>query len=230
LPAGVARTAAPGVESASVARTPAGASPAAAPLGLARTAAPEPAAAPRAAGIARSTAPGGRIARAAARAAGATAPAAAVARATAADEVPRPHLQLVASEPAPAPTPPPAPAAARQIARATAESLAEATGGAIELGAGGMQSVTFPAPGNAGSASLPYIPPFSTEPVTVARAETDAPAASTPSTPSTPVDHPPAEGGGSLDLDKVYDEFLDRFKRDLLIEREQSGHLLIDNP
>jgi hypothetical protein len=66
--------------------------------------------------------------------------------------------------------------------------------------------------------------------VTVARAETDAPAASTPATPSTPVDHPPAEGGGNLDLDKVYDEFLDRFKRDLLIEREQSGHLLIDNP
>ena len=28
----------------------------------------------------------------------------------------------------------------------------------------------------------------------------------------------------------TYDEFLDRFKRDLLIEREQSGHLLIDNP
>ena len=140
------------------------------------------------------------------------------------DEAPRPHLALVASEPAPAPAPAP-----RQIARATAETLAEATGGAIEQ-AGGMQSVTFPAPGSAGVPSLPIIPPFSTEPVTVARAETDAPATQTAATPSTGVEHPPAEGSDKLDLDKVYDEFLDRFKRDLLIEREQSGHLLIDNP
>ena len=88
----------------------------------------------------------------------------------------------------------------------------------------------FPAPGGSASGTLPVIPPFSTEPVTVARAETaEAPAPST-ATASTPVEHPAAEGGGQLDLDKVYDEFLDRFKRDLLIEREQSGHLLIDNP
>jgi hypothetical protein len=28
----------------------------------------------------------------------------------------------------------------------------------------------------------------------------------------------------------MYEYFLERFKRDLLIEREQLGHLIIDNP
>ena len=108
----------------------------------------------------------------------------------------------------------------------TAERLAEASGGAVEDSGRGMQSVTFPSPGG----GLPYIPPFSTQPVTVARAETDAPATPSAPTQSTGVEHPAGDGGEKLDLDKIYDEFLDRFKRDLLIEREQSGHLLIDNP
>ena len=30
--------------------------------------------------------------------------------------------------------------------------------------------------------------------------------------------------------EELYDYFLDRFKRDLLAEREQMGHLIIDNP
>jgi hypothetical protein len=33
-----------------------------------------------------------------------------------------------------------------------------------------------------------------------------------------------------MDPDAMYEYFLDRFKRDLLVEREQSGHLIIDNP
>jgi hypothetical protein len=33
-----------------------------------------------------------------------------------------------------------------------------------------------------------------------------------------------------MDLEAAYEYFLDRFKRDLIVEREQSGHLLIDNP
>jgi hypothetical protein len=60
----------------------------------------------------------------------------------------------------------------------------------------------------------------------------DAPAPSAngaAQTPTTPLEHPPGEAKG-VDVDALYDEFLERFKRDLLIEREQSGHLLIDNP
>jgi hypothetical protein len=43
---------------------------------------------------------------------------------------------------------------------------------------------------------------------------------------------PPAasEEKPEMDLEAAYEYFLDRFKRDLIVEREQSGHLLIDNP
>ena len=44
----------------------------------------------------------------------------------------------------------------------------------------------------------------------------------------------PPRGGGEkgeqMDPETLYEYFLDRFKRDLLIEREQLGHLIIDNP
>ena len=33
-----------------------------------------------------------------------------------------------------------------------------------------------------------------------------------------------------MDPETMYEYFLDRFKRDLLVEREQLGHLIIDNP
>ena len=33
-----------------------------------------------------------------------------------------------------------------------------------------------------------------------------------------------------MDPETLYEYFLDRFKRDLLVEREQLGHLIIDNP
>jgi hypothetical protein len=42
----------------------------------------------------------------------------------------------------------------------------------------------------------------------------------------------PASQGDAKPVDKeeLYEYFLDRFKRDLLVEREQLGHLIIDNP
>jgi hypothetical protein len=125
----------------------------------------------------------------------------------------RPHLTLVSQ----------APAAPRQAARASAERLAEVTGGRIEQGEGGLQSVSFPAPG------VPGVPAFSTAPVTVSRELSDG-GGGAPATPSTPVEHPPSDDPKGVDVDALYDEFLERFKRDLLVEREQLGHLLIDNP
>jgi hypothetical protein len=73
------------------------------------------------------------------------------------------------------------------------------------------------------------MPAFSTAPVTVSRVVEEAPpetnayasAIDHPASPAAPVD---------VDVDALYDEFLERFKRDLLVEREQLGHLLIDNP
>ena len=53
-----------------------------------------------------------------------------------------------------------------------------------------------------------------------------------PPTPSPPAAEAAAveQAGHALDLEAAYEYFLDRFKRDLLIEREQLGHLIIDNP
>jgi hypothetical protein len=69
--------------------------------------------------------------------------------------------------------------------------------------------------------------PASPEPDGDAPAELQGNGAAPPA--SAPVDHPSA-GAAPVDVDALYDEFLERFKRDLLVEREQSGHLLIDNP
>jgi hypothetical protein len=127
----------------------------------------------------------------------------------------RPHLQLVRTESAPAqPT----------ISRA-AERLAGATGGNIEQGEGGLSTVHFPPPGG-GEVSLTH------QPYTISRELTDtAPAPSTPAQQPAPTEHPPSEGENQqMDPETMYEYFLERFKRDLLIEREQLGHLIIDNP
>jgi hypothetical protein len=54
---------------------------------------------------------------------------------------------------------------------------------------------------------------------------------STPAEQHTPSDHPQSgDKAEQMDPETMYEYFLDRFKRDLLIEREQLGHLIIDNP
>src|SRR5205085_1796133 len=138
----------------------------------------------------------------------------AAATAVADEPSPRPHLTLV-TPPAPEPAP-------RQLARSSAERLADATGGEVLGGEGGLRSVSFPAPGQAG------LPELSTAPITVSRDFTDAPAQqSQPAAHSDAAQHPADGAHKGVDMDAVYDEFIERFKRDLLIEREQLGHLLI---
>ena len=76
--------------------------------------------------------------------------------------------------------------------------------------------------------------PFSQQPYTISRELTEGGTATAPSS-SSDSSVPPADSGAS-DEDKaaereaLYEYFLDRFKRDLLVEREQSGYLIIDNP
>ena len=54
--------------------------------------------------------------------------------------------------------------------------------------------------------------------------------------PSAPPQRIPGGSAGehgeqpAMDPEELYEYFLDRFKRDLLVEREQLGHLIIDNP
>jgi hypothetical protein len=75
------------------------------------------------------------------------------------------------------------------------------------------------------------VPSLSTQqPYTISRDLSEpAPQPSAPQQ-STPVEQPAAAAGAAMDPEALYDYFLDRFKRDLLVEREQLGHLIIDNP
>ncbi len=108
------------------------------------------------------------------------------------------------------------------MARSAAERLAAQTGGTIEQGEGGLRTVHFPPP---------EIPGLSTQqPYTISRELSDAPAQQSAPSESTGVEHPSEAGGPAMDPETLYEYFLDRFKRDLLIEREQLGHLIIDNP
>ncbi|HWK29972.1 MAG TPA: hypothetical protein VNS09_25610 [Solirubrobacter sp.] len=136
-----------------------------------------------------------------------------VARPAAEARPPR-HLQLVK------------PNVARAAAAGAAERLADATGGAVEQGEGGLSTVHFPPP-----ATTP-------QPYTISRELTDEhvqPANPAPATAPTPpasanANATPNPNQPALDKEALYEYFLDRFKRDLLVEREQLGHLIIDNP
>ena len=101
------------------------------------------------------------------------------------------------------------------------ERLATQTGGTIEQGEGGLRTVHFPPPADAGLSTQ--------QPYTVSRELSDAPVQSSPQQESSDLS---ASGSGApqMDPEALYEYFLDRFKRDLLIEREQLGHLIIDNP
>ena len=184
-----------------VARTPA---PVAA---VART--PASSSAPAAATVARSAAPRS-ISRTASRRIAARSPRAATQAAPSAaprEERERPHLALVHPEPEPT----------RPLARSAAQRLADHTGGDLESGEGGLRTVHFPAPD---------VPTISTAPYTISRA------IDINELETTPTAVQPADGDTpqAMDPETMYEYFLDRFKRDLLVEREQLGHLIIDNP
>ncbi len=127
-----------------------------------------------------------------------------------------PHLQLVASDGQP------------RLQRSAAERIAEHTGGAIETGEGGLRTVHFPAPGD------PSPLPITHQPYTITRALSEggtSPETTTPTDSSTPAAaSKDPEADKAAEREAMYEYFLDRFKRDLLAEREQSGYLIIDNP
>jgi hypothetical protein len=120
----------------------------------------------------------------------------------------RPNLSVVGPEPAP------------RLARSAAERIATQTGGSVELGEGGLRTVHFPSP------------TLMQTPITVSRELSEGGSAPASSTSETSAAAPAAEDGKSKDAEReeLYEYFLDRFKRDLLAEREQSGYLIIDNP
>ena len=135
-----------------------------------------------------------------------------------------------AAEPGPAP---------RSVARSGVDDLAAAGGGHVDYGDDGMATIDFTGGGT------PSMPAFSTAPVTVSR-EVSAPhrprprppRATTSSrasideapAPATSVAHqapgPDGAAPAEADPDAIYEQVLERLRRDLVAELEQNGHLL----
>jgi hypothetical protein len=100
----------------------------------------------------------------------------------------------------------------------SAQRLARALGTEVTADATGNATVELPAPGE------PFVP-FSTAPRTVSRAEVDAaptPAAPAASNGPAPADAPMG-GAPAVDMDEIAENVIERLRRELLIEREQSG-------
>jgi hypothetical protein len=149
-----------------------------------------------------------------------------VARDAAPPDTGRPHLTLVSSDGAPAPAP--------RLQRSAAERIAEQTGGRVESGEGGLRTVHFPSPG----ATASPLPITTQQPYTITRELTEggtsAPATTTTTSETSDAAATASSGDSAAnkaaEREELYEYFLDRFKRDLLAEREQSGYLIIDNP
>jgi hypothetical protein len=96
--------------------------------------------------------------------------------------------------------------------------------------------VHFPSP-NPGGEPTPPAPALSQQTeFTISRELADPAPASTPAEQPqaagapAPATTPEKEQDEAHKREELYEYFLDRFKRDLLAEREQMGHLIIDNP
>jgi hypothetical protein len=146
----------------------------------------------------------------------------------------RPPLRLVSS--------PSHPAAARALARSVEPGgagpgqargvetptngarLAAATGAAFSSDPGGFETVVFPQPSGFEAASA-----------TISRAPVDGNDDSPPPPPATasspaPADPPPAASSGGGDIEEIYDQVIERLRRDLLADRERMGDVLGDLP
>jgi hypothetical protein len=90
--------------------------------------------------------------------------------------------------------------------------------------------VLFPWPsGEPRSNGSPLLRAPDEEPPSPEPASEPGPAATTTaSTPSPPPAAPPGPGGGGID--EIYDQVLERLRRDLLADRERMGDLLGDLP
>jgi hypothetical protein len=152
---------------------------------------------------------------------------------------PRPPLRLVTAPqattaPMVARTAAAAPASRPVGARAARTSggrIAAATGGTVESDDGELVTVVFPRPAEsafAPAATLMRAP--DTEPP-AAPSPGPSPGTSTVPAPTTaPAPPPPPAGGGSTDIEEIYDQVMQRLRRDLLADRERMGDMLGDLP
>ena len=149
--------------------------------------------------------------------------------------------RLPAAEPAPAPEPPEVEPASRPVLRVmrsaapreeaaagpidgpstvggVAQRLARATAGAIAYEDDGRVGVIFPPPGSVFGSSDAQVAREAAEPDPV-------PASTAPVDPAPATGAAPAGAAAPLDRDDLYADFMRRFRRDVLEQREQLGDL-----
>jgi len=124
----------------------------------------------------------------------------------------------------------------RRAAPTSAARLAEATGASVSHDAdSGAETVTFPRPSGAAFApavALMRAPDDSGTGGADNQGGEPAPAAAPAAPPSqpAPAPAPSSGGGGGGDIDEIYDQVMQRLRRDLLADRERMGDLLGDLP
>jgi hypothetical protein len=102
--------------------------------------------------------------------------------------------------------------------------LARLTGGALSRDGGGTSTVTFQPPANgappaSGAAPANGAPPPNGAPPADGATDTSC-------APATPVAESARQGAEDLDLDAIYDGFVQRLRRELIHDRERLGDLL----
>jgi hypothetical protein len=127
----------------------------------------------------------------------------------------------------------------RRTAPTSAARLAEATGARVSYDdATGVETVSFPQP--AGAAFAPAVALMragedSTDGGTGSPGAEPTPSAAPAAAPAAPQPAPAPQapaggGGGGGDIDEIYDQVMQRLRRDLLADRERMGDLLGDLP
>jgi hypothetical protein len=99
----------------------------------------------------------------------------------------------------------------------------------LTRGVDGHEAVAFPPPGRAVLAGLARL----SAPAEGADVDVPLPHAATgaaPSAPPAPSAVPASGGGGGGDIDEIYDQVIERLRRELLADRERMGDLLGDLP
>ncbi len=128
-----------------------------------------------------------------------------------------------------APAPPP-------LSGTAPERLALAAGATLLPDADDQATVVFPPPGGRGAPMLtrsqarPSAPPAPTTPATVFSTPSAPPPASPATLSSTRPAPAPGVPSSSASIDEIYEQVLERLRRDLLTERERMGDLLGELP
>jgi hypothetical protein len=101
----------------------------------------------------------------------------------------------------------------------------------VESDDGELVTVVFPRPAESAFAPAATLMRAPDAEPPAAPSPGPSPGTSTVPAPTTaPAPPPPPAGGGSTDIEEIYDQVMQRLRRDLLADRERMGDMLGDLP